>query len=261
MSYLDNVKNKQEIEYNLRFEENHPIINRVKIDNEKIQLMLVGDEHIGNAQFNEDKLMRNLEWAFNNGIYLLHMGDGIETATKTSIGDGVYTQTEILDKQISKWISIYEPFVKEKRFIGAHAGNHELRAFKDEGVNLMRHMCRQINGKYLGIAKAHLIQVGNQSYTLYTTHGSSGARLPYTKIKGALDLEKIIDVEIYAMGHVHQLSHHIREYYQIDKRYKKIQKSNKHFILTGSYLDYWNSYAQVKCMEPSRMGRDRKSVV
>ena len=111
-----------------------------------------------------------------------------------------------------------------------------------------------MQGKYLGIARAHILKVGNQTYTLYTSHGASGARLPYTKIKGALDLEKIIDAEIYAMGHVHQLSHHIREYFAIDKRNKSVKKEKKHFILTGSYLDYWNSYAQVKSMEPSRQG-------
>ena len=89
---------------------------------------------------------------------------------------------------------------------------------------------------------------------MYTNYGASGARLPYTKIKGALDLERIVDVDIYAMGHVHQLSHHIREQYRVDKRMKKIIKEPKHFILTGSYLSYWNSYAQVKSMEPSRQG-------
>ena len=254
MNYIQNVQNKMAVEKALRYEETHPTVDRRKFDTKNLQLFLIGDEHIGNAQHDREKLMKNLNWAYKNGIYLLHMGDGIETATRNSVGSGVYEQTEIVDKQMSEWMAIYEPFVKAGLFLGAHPGNHELRAYKDEGVNLMRHMCRQIGAKYLGIAKPHLFRVGNQTYTMYTTHGSSGARLPYTKIKGALDLEKIIDVEIYAMGHVHQLSHHIREFYSINKRNKTVEKTLKHFILTGSYLDYWNSYAQVKSMEPSRMG-------
>jgi len=254
MSYIQNVQNKIAMEKALRYEETHPTINRRKFNTKSLQLFLVGDEHIGNAQHDREKLMKNLDWAYKNNIYLLHMGDGIETATKNSVGAGVYEQTEIVDQQMSEWIAIYEPFVKKGLFLGAHVGNHELRAYKDEGVNLMRHMCREIGAKYLGIGKASLLRVGNQTYTLYTTHGSSGARLPYTKIKAALDLEKIIDVEIYAIGHVHQLSHHIREFYSVDKKNKIIKRSNKHFILTGSYLDYWNSYAHVSCMEPSRTG-------
>lgn len=196
MNYIENVRNKIATEKVLRYEETHPIVNRKRFD-KRAEILLVGDEHIGNAQHNRKQLMTNLNWAYKNGIYILHMGDGIETATRTSVGDGVYTQEQIVDEQISEWAAIYEPFVKAGLFLGAHVGNHEARAFKDEGVNLMRHMCRQIGAKYLGIGKAHLFRVGNQTYTMYTTHGSSGARLPYTKIKGALDLEKIIDVEIY----------------------------------------------------------------
>ena len=253
MDYLSNVQQKREMENALRYEEAHPTVNRLKFFND-VKIMLMGDEHIGNAQYMETKHMKTLEWAYDNGIHILHMGDGIETATRNSIGDGVYSQKDITDKQMVKWQTAYEPFVKDKRFIGAHLGNHEARVFKDDGVNIMRSMCRGIGAKYLGIGKVHLINVGKQSYVMYTTHGSSGARLPYTKIKGALDLEKIVDADIYAMGHVHQLSHHIREFYTVNKRNKKVEKGVKQFILTGSYLDYWGGYAQVKCMEPSRNG-------
>ena len=251
--YLTNVAEKRRMEESLRFEESRPTINRLQFDGDA-KIFLVGDEHIGHAQYNEEKHLRALEWAYDNDVHILHMGDGIECATRNSIGAGVYTQEEIVDEQVAKWESLYEPFVEDGRFIGAHLGNHEARVFKDDGLNVMKAMCRKIKARYLGIGQVHLLRVGKQTYTMYTTHGSSGARLPYTKIKGALDLEKIVDVDVYAMGHVHQLSSHTREFYRVDKRKKEIIKGTKHFILTGSYLDYWNSYAQVKCMEPSRSG-------
>jgi hypothetical protein len=47
---------------------------------------------------------------------------------------------------------------------------------------------------------------------------------------------------------------HLRNFYGVDKRSKTVTKQKKHFILTGSYLDYPGSYAQVACMEPARMG-------
>lgn len=255
MNYIENVKNKLETEKNLRYEENNPTLYYKKFDKDELKILLVGDEHIGNAQHNRKKLMVNLEWAYNNKIHILHMGDGVESATRSSVGAGVYEQEDILDKQMSDWIAIYEPFVKEGLFLGAHVGNHEARVFKDDGVNIMRHMCRQINGKYLGVAKNIAFRVGNETYLLYTTHGASGARMPHTKIKGVLDLERIVDdVEIYAMGHLHQLSHHVRECYGINLRKKIIERKKKHFILTGAYLKYWNSYAHVKSMEPARQG-------
>lgn len=255
MNYRDNVRNKMEVEASLRYEEDHPTLNYVKFDEDRLKLFLVGDEHIGNAQHNRDKLMRNLDWAYENGVYILHMGDGVECATRNSIGSGVYEQSEILDKQMSEWQAIYKPFVEIGRFLGSHVGNHEARAFRDDGVNIMRHMCRAIGAKYLGIGKNSAFRVGDETYLMYTTHGSSGARLTHTKIKGALDLERIVDnVEIFAMGHVHQLTHHMREFYRINLRSKKIERKSKHFLITGSYLKYWNSYAHVKSMEPSRQG-------
>ena len=254
MNYMQNVQEKRNAEDALRYEETHPTINRIKIDSDRAKILLMSDEHDGSAQYDEKLHMKILEHAYDNDWYILHLGDGIEAATRNSIGAGIYTQEEIIDKQMSNFITKYKPFQEKGKLIGCHPGNHELRAMKDDGVNLMRHMCREMNAKYLGIAKAHLIRVGNQTYTMYTTHGASGSRLPHTKIKAALDLEKVIDTEIYACGHVHQLSHHVRNYFSINKRDKKIKTESKHFILTGSYLSYHNSYAQVKSMEPARLG-------
>ncbi len=254
-TYRQNVQEKRKLEILLREEEDTPTLNRINLDEGNSKILLLGDEHMGHAQFNREKLMRTLEWAYDNGIYILHMGDGVEGATRNSIGAGVYDQEQIWDEQVTDWETTYQPFVEKGLFLGAHVGNHEYRVYRDVGLNVMRQMCRKIKAKYLGVGKAHIIKVGKQSYTMYTTHGASGARLPHTKIKGALDLERIMDdVEIFAMGHVHQLSHHVRENYGIDKRNKKVVSRKKHFLLTGSYLSYWNSYAHMKSMEPSRQG-------
>ena len=107
---------------------------------------------------------------------------------------------------------------------------------------------------YLGIGAAHIIRVGKQSYTLYTTHGSSGSRLPHTKIANTIKMSSMIDAEIYAQGHLHQLSHHTQNYYKIDKSSKSVKEAQKHYIITGSYLDHWGSYAQVASYEPARKG-------
>jgi hypothetical protein len=254
MGYIENVTNKRSIEDSLRTEE-HPFkVNSKKFDLDRVNILLMSDEHLGHRGYDRDLHERVLENAYDKGWYVLHLGDAIECATKDSVGAGVFEQDEIVDKQVSNSIALYEPFVEDGRFLGMHSSNHPERIYKSTGFDVSRHMCREMDAKYLGIAKAHIFRVGNQTYTIYTTHGASGAMLPYTKIKGALDMEKIIDTEIYAMGHVHQLSHHVRNYNHLDKRSKTIKTGQKHFILTGSYLDYWNSYAQIKNMEPSRKG-------
>jgi len=254
MSYLENVQNKRNLERELQKSESSKGVFRKKFDKDYIEIILMGDEHIGSPQYKKDLHQKVLESSFNKGRYLIHMGDGMETATRNSIGAGVYQQEEIIDQQMNEFKALYEPFVEEGLFIGGHPGNHELRIYNDEGLNLTKQIYRSMNARYFGIAKASVFRVGNQTYTFYSTHGASGARLPHTKIKGALDMEKIIDVDIYCMGHVHQLMHHVRNYNDIDLKKTKIKTNSKHFILTGSYLDYWDSYAQMKNMEPSRIG-------
>jgi hypothetical protein len=138
--------------------------------------------------------------------------------------------------------------------MGLHTGNHEARIYKSSGLDLAKVMARELRVPYFGWSKLHYLIVGHQGYTLYTTHGASGARMPHTKIKSAIDLANMVEAEIYAMGHLHQLSHHVRQYYKADLRGKQVAESQKHFLITGSYLNHWGSYAHISNMEPMRMG-------
>jgi len=254
MNYAENVRNKIDIENQLRYEEDSMSLNRIKINADRVRIMLMSDEHMGSREYNEKLHMETLERAYDTGMYILHLGDGIEAATRNSVGSGVYLQEQIIDKQMQNFIAKYQPFVDDNRFIGAHVGNHEMRAMNDDGINLMRQMCRQMGTRYLGLGKVHHLRIGKQTYTAYTTHGASGATKTHTKIAACLNLEKVVDVEIYAMGHLHQLTHHVRNFYGINKSKKQVQVQKKHFVLTGSYLNYPGSYAQMKCMEPARLG-------
>lgn len=56
------------------------------------------------------------------------------------------------------------------------------------------------------------------------------------------------------MGHLHQLTHHTRHFYRIDKRNKKVIQASKDFIISGGYVGYWGSYAHMKNLEPVKIG-------
>lgn len=128
------------------------------------------------------------------------------------------------------------------------------RVYNSSGANLSKILSQILDIQYLGVGAAHIIRVGNQSYTLYTAHGASGARLPHTKIANTIKMNQMIDAEIYAQGHLHQLSHHVQNFYKIDKSTRQIKEAQRHYILTGSYLDHWGSYAHTANMEPARNG-------
>ena len=231
-----------------------PTLNCQQFDTDKLVLTLISDEHIGSRYYDENLHKEILEDCYENKSPIILLGDEVETATRDSVGAGVYEQDEILEKQLDHFYHLYQPLADEGLILGIHPGNHEQRIYNSSGLNLTKVMAKQLGIKYLGWGKMHYFRVGKQGYTLYTTHGASGARMPHTKIKGVLDLANLVEAEIYAMGHLHQLSHHIRNYYTPNLKNKKVDEAQKHFLLTGSYLSHWGSYGHMKSYEPMRKG-------
>ena len=214
----------------------------------------MGDEHIGSKHYDKKTHHEILDWCEKENIPLILMGDELETATKDSIGAGVYEQEDIVQKQLENAVETYKPLADKGLILGNHIGNHEARVYNSAGANLSKILATMLNIEYLGVGAAHYFRVGNQRYTAYTCHGNSGARLPHTKIANVIKTANMVDVDIYAQGHVHQLSHHVQNYYSIDKSRKQVRESQKHYILTGSYLKHWGSYAQIANYEPARIG-------
>ncbi len=230
-------------------------LHRKTFKAEKINLVLLGDEHIGSKYHDSESLKRNVDWMMNSkDTYMIGMGDMLETATKDSVGGGVFEQNKIVDEQIDHAVKIYKPLADAGKILGLHRGNHEERVFKHSGADLTKIMAKLLKVKNFGIGFAHKLRVGDQTYLMYTTHGHSGSRLPHTKIKACIDLANMIDVQIYAMGHLHQLSHHVRQYYKINTRRNSVEEFSNHFLLTGSYLNHWGSYAQESGYEMMRKG-------
>lgn len=232
----------------------NPTLNYKKFEGDKVELMLMGDMHIGSKYYDEKFHKKNIQRCLDRDTYIILMGDQIEAATRESVGAGVYEQSEIIDQQIEHFIDLMQPLKEKELILGMHAGNHEMRLYKSSGLDITRHMAKSLAIPYFSWGKLHYFRVGKQAYKLYTTHGASGATKPHTKIKGVIDLANLVDAEIYAMGHLHQLSHHIRNYYAANTKNKKVEEQQKHFILTGSYLNHWGSYAHIKSMEPMRKG-------
>lgn len=231
-----------------------PTLHVASFDVDRLDLTLMGDTHIGSRFYNSDLHLEVLEWCLENKSPIILMGDNIEAATRDSVGAGVYEQKEKIDQQIERFVQTYKPLADEGLIVGMHTGNHEARVYKSCGVDIAKIMAQQLGVKYFGWSKLHYLKVGGQGYTLYTTHGASGARMAHTKIKAAIDLSTVVDAEIYACGHLHQLSHHVRNFYKANLRNKTVSQEQKHFLITGAYLSHWGSYAHMKSMEPLRQG-------
>jgi predicted phosphodiesterase len=222
---------------------------------DKLVLVFLTDVHYGSKYCDKAKFKKNLEWCMAQpNVYVIDGGDLLETATRDSVGAGIFEQSEITQKQIEDVVELYKPLAEQGRLLGMHRGNHEYRVFKHSGTNLTKIVASMLGVKYFGDGVLHYFKVGTENYTLYTCHGHTGAKMPHTKIKSAIDLSNMVDVEVYVSGHTHQLSHHTRVFYRIDKRSKRVIEGEKHFVLGGSYLDHWGSYGQMQGYEMMRKG-------
>lgn len=133
----------------------------------------------------------------------------------------------------------------------AFSGNCQ-RIIDSTGYDPIKFLCNELHTNHYGYGQFIKVKGNGVDYKVYATHGSSSSTLPYTKIKGCLNLAMHKDADIYLMGHVHDLQLHTQEIERI--QYNQVIKDKKYFILTGHYLNYDNSYAEMKNLCPSKQG-------
>ena len=180
------------------------------------------------------------------------MGDWIEASLRDSVGDGVYFQNLNPNDQLNEIVRLFMPLAKRKLLLGIHSGNHEARITKATSLDVTQFLANALDVPYLGHSAMHNIAVGNQMYKIFSTHGSSGARLPTSKLKAAQDLYRYINADILLHAHMHSLDHLTSIYYDIVNGTP--MERERHTVLTGSFLKYVGSYAEAKNLPPSKLG-------
>ena len=176
-------------------------LNKVQLNLNKrgeANLLFWGDIHYGHPQCKLQKAIGNLEWAKEKNANIIPMGDLLESGTRESVGDSVYKQKLNPQEQMEKMIKILMPY--KDLIIGMHSGNHEQRITKMTSIDVTKIMARLLGVNYLGYSCWNLLRVGKINYTMYSTHGSSGARFKHTKLKAVADLTGWIKADIIAMG-------------------------------------------------------------
>lgn len=216
------------------------------------ELLFWGDVHLGHPQCNISKAKAQLDYALKNGVYVILMGDLIEAGLRDSIGDSCYQQKLNPGRQMEEMVELLEPVSKAGLIIGLHTGNHCFRIMKATSVDVSKIMAKQLGVPYLGYSCWSQLSVGSQRYSMYSTHGWSGARFKHTKIKAAMDMAAWIDSDIIAHGHVHSIAAEpVIKQTVVHGRVKELKST---VILTGSYLEWDRSYAQMANYPITKIG-------
>jgi len=164
------------------------------------EIVFCGDWHYGARECAVNKVKDMLDYCLKHRIYVFLMGDLLEAGLRTSIGASMYRQKLNPQKQMEDVIELLRPLSENNLILGALEGNHELRIEKETGISIMKVICRFLNIPYLHGACWNLWYVKDQSYKVYTLHGSSSSRYVYTKLKALVDISHNFNADLMAMG-------------------------------------------------------------
>lgn len=201
------MKNKEFVEKNLGKDKTPGRLVRLnrftmqpRENKEYAEMIFWGDVHLGYPTCNVAKAQAMIDWAVENKVYILGMGDYMEAGLKDSVGDSMYRQTLNPQKQMEAVVEMLTPPAEAGLIIGLHSGNHEHRITKSSGIDITKVMCKLLKVRFLKAACWSLISVGKVRYSIYSLHGASGSRFKHTKMKAVVDTCGWIESDIVAMG-------------------------------------------------------------
>lgn len=178
--------------------------------------IMTGDWHIGaeSVDVDEIKMVKDKYW---KGKSIILMGDlidagldkGMQFSQKLNPGAQIDTLKEVL-----KGLDIRTALI----------GNHEIRFFKNAGINIY---------KVLGYPQLHQLSIGG--CTFYITHGRSAAANTLTEFT---KLFRFVDADIIGIGHDHDLM-----VYNVMRGGKRVVLCRTGSFLSGAVYALQNAHA------------------
>lgn len=227
------------------------------------RVYVLADEHIGDAHHDaiwlDDKLKKIK--ADDHAMVIIN-GDMLNTALKNSVSD-IYTEQMPLGAQIDYATKLIEP-IKDKVIAGT-IGNHEYRAYKDAGIDVMNVVFANLGiaDRYLcegGLIYIRMGQNGNCKhgkahppkmwYSVYVTHGSGGGRKEGAKAIRLADMATTVDADIYIHSHTHMPMILRKGYYRADPNNCTAVMVDRLFVNTAASLSF-GGYGQMYEYSPS----------
>jgi hypothetical protein len=226
--------------------------HRVLIPEDVVYVHPIGDTHIGHRNCDLAYLktvLSAIPFAPNHRILL--MGDLIDVGIKSSIGASVYENDSDTTNQAEQIIDLLRPHAKQ--IDGMVAGNHELRLFKEVGMDISRMISRELQIPYMKYSGVVTYSLGKRSYDLNFFHGKSGGSVE-NSLRKAKEMSSKVVADVYLMGHCHNKAYTTRQLKRVDARNGKVNEDTQYFVLTGHCLNYDDSYADQMNLEISTKG-------
>lgn len=221
-------------------------------DAEELKLIPLGDVHLGAKTCEVDHFLGTVEYIKESGAMVILMGDLAECASKHSVGAGWVEQTMTPQDQLDALEEILKPIAPQ--ILALIQGNHEYRIWRQAGMDFSKVLAKLIGVTYVGYSCFLKLKVRRFNYIIHAQHGASSAWYPHTKLTAAMRTAQHTDADVYLYGHVHELLSLKVPRRTLDLRSRTVKRDKKYFVLTGSFLGYEGSYAEMKNMYPTQTG-------
>lgn len=222
----------------------------------------LADWHIGDKHCDMDGINAQIQRVADDpyGLALLN-GDLLNTALKSSVSD-IYSEQAKPMEQVLTLIGLLKPIAG--KIIGADTGNHEERIYREDGIDIMRLVCREleIEDKYhpngaliflrFGAIQSHHASEGikRRLFTIYFTHGTGSGRKEGAKAIRLADLAATVDADVYVHSHTHLPMIFTESYFRTNAGNSSVQEVEKLFVNTGASLQF-GGYGQRNEFKPA----------
>lgn len=228
---------------------------RVELADRPIQIVPISDLHLGHSGCNIEKFEKVLQLIYETpDCYTILLGDQTETATRTSIGLGMFEENFHIEDQMEIMAKALKPLVDSGKVLGALTGNHEMRIAYSVKINPAKMVADTLGIPYFGYQGYLLLKVGDVNYHIVAHHGSGSGVSAAAKLNASKKLGSFVDADLFLTGHTHGLLEDKDIRYHINEETGSVDPYLRHYVVCGSFLEYWNSYPEMKGLAPAITG-------
>lgn len=262
----EKIDDSLEYFYQIRRSNEEPVKKVLKYDftdqeavmNHGLVLVPITDVHLGSKHCNVPYFKSFVEYILNvPHCYTILNGDLAETATKTSVGRGHFEEDMNLPDQLKTLKEILKPLAEAGKILGMGPGNHEERVANMIGINPMEMLAEKLEVPYFGYQGFFYFKLGDIVYSMVVHHGAGGGGTIGSKANAAEKMNKVCaNADVYFSGHTHAKMYHPDKIYVFDNEGNLVSKI-RHYVVGGSFVEYWDAYPEMKALPPSITGLTR----
>lgn len=220
-----------------------------------IEIIPLFDPHIGLKSCNKQKLKDTIAYILAApNRYTVLGGDILECATKTSVGMAMYEEDMPPKDQLFFAYNLLKPLADAGKILDSLTGNHEMRLANFADMNPMEILARQLNIPYSEYQGFVVIKINDNVYKIALYHGASTATTATGAIMSMRKQTDVVDADLYLSGHIHVKAEGSDPYYKINEETGDLELRSRKYVVCGSFVEYWGSYAEMKALQPAETG-------